>query len=114
MRRFALPAALGALVLGGLAAPAQAAPVEPESFVDVFVPEQVAVLSGTTKTMRAEVTNGGPGVAKDVVLKIGRGRPVSETHPARRLRSHLVPGRRPRSAGPQDDQHRRRRHRWTS
>ncbi|GID30070.1 LPXTG cell wall anchor domain-containing protein [Paractinoplanes brasiliensis] len=68
MRRLALPAALAALALGGLAAPAQAAPEPAEPMVGVILPEQVAVIAGQTKTVRAEVFNAGTAAAKNVVV----------------------------------------------
>ncbi|MBL7260917.1 LPXTG cell wall anchor domain-containing protein [Paractinoplanes lichenicola] len=71
MRRLALPAALAAVALGGLAAPAQAAPEVPEPTVGVILPEQIAVIEGRTKTIRAEVINAGSTVAKNVVVNFG-------------------------------------------
>lgn len=68
LRPIALPAALAALALGGLAAPAQAAPEDEEQLVGVIVPEQIAVIAGKTKTVRAEVLNIGPKTAKNVVV----------------------------------------------
>ncbi|WP_250029227.1 LPXTG cell wall anchor domain-containing protein [Paractinoplanes maris] len=68
LRPIALPAALAALALGVLAAPAQAAPEDEEPMVGVIVPEQIAVIAGQTKTVRAEVVNFGPEAVKDVVV----------------------------------------------
>ncbi|MCO8277450.1 LPXTG cell wall anchor domain-containing protein [Actinoplanes sp. TRM 88003] len=69
LRPIALPAAIAALALGGLAAPAQAAPVDDEEqFVGVLIPEQIAVIDGKTKTVRADVLNIGPEAVKDVVV----------------------------------------------
>ncbi|GAB2613821.1 hypothetical protein Aab01nite_70170 [Paractinoplanes abujensis] len=71
MRRLALPAALAAVALGGLAAPAQAAPEAPQPLVGVILPEQIAVIEGQTKTIRAEVINAGDAPAKNVVVNFG-------------------------------------------
>ncbi|MBM2617960.1 LPXTG cell wall anchor domain-containing protein [Actinoplanes sp. LDG1-06] len=71
MRRLALPAAVAALVLGGLAAPAQAAPEPDEALVGVVLPEQVAVIAGQTKTVRAEVFNAGRTTARNVRVDFG-------------------------------------------
>lgn len=68
MRRLALPAALAAVALAGLAAPAQAAPAPAVPMVGVILPEQVAVIAGQTKTIRAEVFNAGTAPAKNVVV----------------------------------------------
>ena len=69
LRPIALPAAIAALALGGLAAPAQAAPEDDEGpFVGVLIPEQIAVIDGKTKTVRADVLNIGPETVQDVVV----------------------------------------------
>ncbi|MCM4079326.1 LPXTG cell wall anchor domain-containing protein [Paractinoplanes hotanensis] len=68
LRPIALPAAIAALALGGLAAPAQAAPEDEMPMVGVLFPEQIAVIDGTTKTVRAEVVNIGPQTVKNVVV----------------------------------------------
>ncbi|XVV13012.1 LPXTG cell wall anchor domain-containing protein [Actinoplanes sp. CA-131856] len=68
LRSFAIPAALAAVALGGLAAPAQAAPSDGEPFVDFYLPEQVSVIQGKTKTFNAELFNAGQGDAKGVVM----------------------------------------------
>ncbi|MGK5680329.1 hypothetical protein [Actinoplanes sp. URMC 104] len=77
MRRLALPAA-AALALGGLAAPAQAAPGDAEPLVGVYVPEQIAVIAGKTKTIRAEVGNVGNAAAKNVVVSFAGVDPALE------------------------------------
>ncbi|MCY1137351.1 LPXTG cell wall anchor domain-containing protein [Actinoplanes sp. Pm04-4] len=68
LRPIALPAALAALALGGLAAPAQAAPEDGLPDIGVLIPEQIAVIAGKTKTVRAEVVNVGPRTVKDAVV----------------------------------------------
>jgi len=68
LRPIALPAAAAVLVLGGLAAPAQAAPEDEGPFVGVMIPEQISVIAGKTKTVRAEVLNIGEETVKDVVV----------------------------------------------
>ncbi|MEU8821487.1 LPXTG cell wall anchor domain-containing protein [Actinoplanes sp. NPDC048796] len=68
LRSLAVPAALAAAALGGLAAPAQAAPSDDESFVDLYLPEQVSVIQGKTKTIKAELYNAGRGDAKGTVI----------------------------------------------
>jgi hypothetical protein len=69
LRSIALPATATALALAGLAAPAQAAPEPIGPVVGVIVPEQVTVIEGKSKTVRAEVLNVGDAAAKGVVLK---------------------------------------------
>ena len=71
LRPLAIPAALAAVALGGLAAPAQAAPDADEPFVVALLPEQVTVIEGKTKTVRAEVFNAGRVAAKGVRLQFG-------------------------------------------
>nr|WP_221379824.1 hypothetical protein [Actinoplanes polyasparticus] len=68
LRPIALPAAIAALALGGLAAPAQAAPEDEGPFVGVLMPEQISVIAGKTKTVRAQVLNIGKETVKDVVV----------------------------------------------
>jgi hypothetical protein len=72
LRSLALPAAATALALAGLSAPAQAAPEPDELTVGILVPEQITVIEGKSKTIRAQVLNAGPAVAKDVVLKFDK------------------------------------------
>jgi hypothetical protein len=69
LRSIALPAAATALALAGLAVPAQAAPEPDELMVGVLVPEQVTVIEGKSKTIRAQVVNVGETAAKGLVLK---------------------------------------------
>lgn len=69
LRSIALPAAAAALALGGLAAPVQAAPEPAEPMVGVVAPEQITVIEGKSKTVRAEVLNVGDAAAKGVVVK---------------------------------------------
>ena len=69
LRSLAFPAAVAAVALGGLVAPAQAAPVDEEPLVGVLLPEQVTVIDGKTKTVKAEVINAGPTAAKSVVVE---------------------------------------------
>ncbi|GAA0521584.1 hypothetical protein Ade02nite_64160 [Paractinoplanes deccanensis] len=69
LRSLAIPAALAAVALGGLAAPAQAAPAETEPLVGVYLPEQIAVIQGKSKTVRAEIQNYSSVTAKGVVLE---------------------------------------------
>jgi LPXTG-motif cell wall-anchored protein len=59
------------MALGGLAAPAQAAPPDDEPFVDIYMPEQVTVIQGKTKTVHAELYNTSDVDVKNVVLKFG-------------------------------------------
>ncbi|WP_250002194.1 LPXTG cell wall anchor domain-containing protein [Actinoplanes sp. M2I2] len=67
LRPIALSAAVAAVALGALAAPAQAAPDDEGQFVGVLLPEQIAVIAGKTKTVRAEVLNIGSKPAENVV-----------------------------------------------
>lgn len=69
LRSIALPAAAAALALAGLVPPAQAAPTAAEPMVGVLLPEQITVIEGKTKTVRAEVVNAGDATAKGVVVK---------------------------------------------
>ena len=69
LRSLAFPAALAAVALGGFAAPAQAAPADEEPLVGVLVPEQVTVIEGKTKTVRAEVVNAGKTAVKGVTVE---------------------------------------------
>ncbi|MEV4344955.1 LPXTG cell wall anchor domain-containing protein [Actinoplanes sp. NPDC049596] len=68
LRSLAIPAAIAAVALGGLAAPAQAAPFDEEPFVDFYVPEQVTVIQGKAKTVQVELVNLGQAPAKDVAV----------------------------------------------
>ncbi|XVU25712.1 LPXTG cell wall anchor domain-containing protein [Actinoplanes sp. CA-054009] len=68
LRSLAVPAALAVAALGGLAAPAQAAPSDDVPFVDFYLPEQVSVIQGKTKTIKAELFNAGTADAKGVVM----------------------------------------------
>jgi LPXTG-motif cell wall-anchored protein len=69
LRSIALPAVATALALAGLTAPAHAEPSPAEPMVGVLVPEQVTVVEGKSKTIRAQVLNAGETAAKGVVLK---------------------------------------------
>ncbi|MET0426561.1 MAG: hypothetical protein ABW046_22025 [Actinoplanes sp.] len=72
LRRLAVPAvALGLAFAGLTAAPAQADPAPGTPLIGVLVPEQVTVIDGKTKTVRAEVVNAGRTMARGVVLTFG-------------------------------------------
>ncbi|MCM4079327.1 hypothetical protein [Paractinoplanes hotanensis] len=68
LRPIASAAAAVALVLGGLAGPAQAAAPEPSPLLIVRLDHTIRVLEGGSKTVDVTVTNDGPVAAKDVVL----------------------------------------------
>jgi LPXTG-motif cell wall-anchored protein len=67
-RPIALSAAAAALVLGGLAAPAQAAPAAPLSDIWVSGGQEVKVPQGGSKTLDVDIYNNGAADADDVVV----------------------------------------------
>jgi LPXTG-motif cell wall-anchored protein len=72
LRRLAVPAAAIGLAFAGLtAAPAQADPAPGTPLIGLVVAEQVTVIDGKTKTVRAEVVNAGRTMARGVVLTFG-------------------------------------------
>lgn len=71
LQRLAAGFGISVAALGLLSTPAQAAPSDVVPTVEVEVPQQIAVIAGHTKSVRAEVYNSGTVEAKGVYLKFG-------------------------------------------